>query len=239
MAKFFVYLDFTNDGEVFYVGKGNEKRCLKQKRNWLHQFVCDEEGFNRAIVFESENEQECFDKEIELIKEYCTFWRYSKCSDNACNFTKGGNGITGWKHSIDSLVKMKNPRSDEFSEKMKGNQNSKGFKRTTEFKSNVSRRFKGIPKTSDHKNTIRQTLSGRKLPKTHCENIRLGNLGKSVSDKTKEKIRETMTGVSYSECRKQNVSFGVKRSNAIKRYRLGLSLKPDDHLYLQLIDNKK
>lgn len=96
---FFVYCDFTDDGEVFYVGKGNKYRCLNTKRNWLHQIVCEEEGFNRAVVFESESEQECFDKEIELIKEYHTFFLDSERSENACNFSKGGEGATGYLHT--------------------------------------------------------------------------------------------------------------------------------------------
>lgn len=100
---FYSYLDFTNDGEVFYVGKGNHSRCLSQNRNWLHQIISEEEGFNRAIVFESENEQECFDKEIELIEEYHTFFLDPLRSDNACNFTLGGEGPSGYKHTIETI----------------------------------------------------------------------------------------------------------------------------------------
>lgn len=88
----YVYCDFTDEGEVFYVGKGNSDRIVNKTRNWKHRIVSEEEGFNRAVVFESPTEQECFDKEIELIKEYRSFFRDVECSDNACNFTTGGEG---------------------------------------------------------------------------------------------------------------------------------------------------
>lgn len=95
---FFVYLDFTNNGEVFYVGKGNESRCLNSKRNERHQIISKEEEFNRAVVFESENEQKCLQKEIELISEYHTWYLDPLRSDNACNFTLGGEGSSGYRH---------------------------------------------------------------------------------------------------------------------------------------------
>lgn len=50
MKIYYSYVDFTNDGEVFYVGKGNNVRCLDQNRNWLHTIISEKEGFNRREI---------------------------------------------------------------------------------------------------------------------------------------------------------------------------------------------
>lgn len=131
---FYVYLDFNNDGEVFYVGKGLIERCKYKKRNYLHDIVCQEEGFNRAIVFESENEQECFDKEIELIKEYHTFFKDPLRSENACNFALGGGGASGYKHTDESKARM----SEILKISMLGNTNGSHRKITPELRQTLS-----------------------------------------------------------------------------------------------------
>jgi len=92
--RFKIYVDYTTE-EVprpFYVGKGTERRLKILKRNKLHTEISTKYGFDRRVVFETDDEQEAFKKECDLIVEHNTFiydggW--------GANFTLGGEGTTG------------------------------------------------------------------------------------------------------------------------------------------------
>jgi len=92
---FYVYVDFRgDDGKPFYVGKGLEKRVKKERRNHLHTNIKNKHGIIRKVVFESRNEQEAFDKEIQLIGELQTHVDHG---NGGANFTLGGEGSSGYK----------------------------------------------------------------------------------------------------------------------------------------------
>ncbi|MFA5152778.1 MAG: GIY-YIG nuclease family protein [Clostridia bacterium] len=98
---FYVYqLIDPRTKEVFYIGKGKNERMFNHVRDVKrgigikknpHKYykikqILDS-GFSDIfynIIFTSENEQECFDKEIALIKEYG--------KDKLTNITDGGEG---------------------------------------------------------------------------------------------------------------------------------------------------
>lgn len=88
---FYVYVDYTKESppRPFYVGKGNESRVANLKRNRKHTSIKNKYGIERKIVLETLNEQEAFDKEINLIKELNTQ------KGIGCNMTSGGEGIKG------------------------------------------------------------------------------------------------------------------------------------------------
>jgi hypothetical protein len=58
-------------------------------------------GFNIKYdkIFKSENEEECFIKENETILFFGL--------DNLCNLTEGGEGSSGYKHTVEALEKMR------------------------------------------------------------------------------------------------------------------------------------
>jgi len=110
MKKHYTYLleDFT--GTVFYVGKGSKtesydrveyhmKYWYTNRNQKLVNKIKKLEGeFKVVIVFESEIEKECLDREIYLIKQHGR--------DTLCNLTDGGEGTSGYKHSVESKTKM-------------------------------------------------------------------------------------------------------------------------------------
>jgi len=94
-SKWFVYVDFRLDtNKPFYVGKGNNARVKRIARNRYHSNVVKKHGFNRRIVFSSNDEQLCLLIESHLISELKT----RNCFGGA-NFTDGGDGVSGLKHS--------------------------------------------------------------------------------------------------------------------------------------------
>jgi hypothetical protein len=102
--KFFVYVDFRgDDGKPFYVGKGTERRVQELKRNVVHSRIKNKHGMFRKTVFETHSEQESLEKEIQLIRELQTHIDHG---NGGANFTLGGEGISGYKHSDEQREKM-------------------------------------------------------------------------------------------------------------------------------------
>lgn len=95
--KFKVYVDYTTE-EVprpYYVGKGTLQRLKIQVRNKLHTSICNKYGFERRVIIETDDEQEAFAKERELILAHDT---YVYGGGWGANFTLGGEGGSGMKY---------------------------------------------------------------------------------------------------------------------------------------------
>lgn len=100
-TKYYVYTLARPDGSVFYVGKGQGQRIeMHEKEARQHpnhtcnnarkcQTICEIWAaggqVQRAIVFESDDEQAAFDRERELIAQYGR--------ENLCNVREGGRVI--------------------------------------------------------------------------------------------------------------------------------------------------
>jgi hypothetical protein len=104
---FYVYEDWTLEEvpRCFYVGKGSFVRIKNLHRNYVHERITRKHGLRREIVLVTSVEQLALDYEIDLISEHKTFinggegwWR--------TNFTRGGEGVNGWKHTPEVRVKM-------------------------------------------------------------------------------------------------------------------------------------
>jgi hypothetical protein len=154
----------------FYVGKGKQKRIKFDKRNSKHTFVRKQYGYSREIVLVSEEEQECFLKEIELIAIHHTYYLDPEASDIACNFTMGGEGISGWHHKEETILLMKS------------------HERTIEHCENISkvRKEAALPKLQGHKQSP-ETI--RKRLETFVANKALH---KSKKGKTRNKLNRQM-----------------------------------------------
>lgn len=62
--KFYVYLDYTSDGETYYyVGKGTGDRALNEKRNDIHVHYKKQRGLDRRIIIDNLTEKEALDFE--------------------------------------------------------------------------------------------------------------------------------------------------------------------------------
>lgn len=104
MWKWFVYVDYTNDGRPFYVGKGNKNRVKDLKRNIVHQRIVEKYGCNRQIIAVFNDECAAFDFEIVLVEEYKT--RAHIENNWGANLTKGGEGPSGCLRSPEVRLKL-------------------------------------------------------------------------------------------------------------------------------------
>lgn len=107
LTGFYVYILINPLNQLpFYVGKGSRARCLdhfreiitktaknKHKANTIKKILQQSEDVIIDIVFVTEDEQECFTKEKELIKQY---GRRDAKTGILTNQTDGGEGGTGF-----------------------------------------------------------------------------------------------------------------------------------------------
>lgn len=101
MNTWYVYVDYRLDTSLpFYVGKGDAARVKRQERNRYHQNIVAKHGFRRDVVFETQDERVALDREVTLIRELRTRDRYG-----GANFTDGGDGVSGLKHSPEAIKK--------------------------------------------------------------------------------------------------------------------------------------
>lgn len=105
-GKYYVYEISKQDGEVVYVGKGTKDRAyyhLKYKTNeHLWNIIQQEKSVGRDmkvdIIYRTDDEQEAYAKEIEVISKY----GIRREGGQLCNFTLGGEAgpDTGWQKKI-------------------------------------------------------------------------------------------------------------------------------------------
>lgn len=96
---YYVYVDYTTNGGddpvPYYVGKGDERRIAVLRRNKKHENVAKKYGLDRRIVLTTEDERQALDEEARLIGELHTLSTDPEATSLACNFTPGGEGVTG------------------------------------------------------------------------------------------------------------------------------------------------
>lgn len=190
----YVYGLHYPDGQLFYVGKGQRGR-MYQHVSQARKGVCVNKYLQNTIrkiernggkvlykkFFNELEECDALQKERELIAQH---GRKATNTGKLVNFTDGGEGTSGYKHTDESRKAM--------SERAKGNTNRLGHKLSPEQIKGMSERMKGKP--------------GLRIGKKHTEEsrakIRTARAkqispmkGRKHSKATKEKISQAKTGV--------------------------------------------
>lgn len=156
--KFKVYVDYTQEEtpRPFYVGKGSAARVKYIPRNQLHESIMRKYGLDRRIEFETDDEQEAFAVETELIAKYHTLMNHEPGQWGA-NFTAGGDGNSGWVPSEETRrkigVKSKNRKDTEetrlkksrASTEQAARHRAEGYRLTDETKEKISAARRGKP----------------------------------------------------------------------------------------------
>lgn len=112
-AKYYVYILARPNGKPFYVGKGAGNRIYEHdgearkghkchKCNVIRKIWKQGGEFQRYIVLTTDDEQEAFAHERELIALYGR--------ENLCNLTDGGEGCSGRQVSAETREKMRKAR---------------------------------------------------------------------------------------------------------------------------------
>lgn len=183
MNNYYVYLHLRlNDGRVFYVGKGKGKRAFdKKNRNVYWKNVVNKYGYDVIIIEDNLINKDALEKEI--------YWIKRIGRENLCNMTDGGEGSEGFKHSSETVQKLKD-REPKFG---KNNGNYGGGNWSIETKKRFSEYqkinmlgdknpFYGKKHSDDTKKHLSEVRTGRKLTEEHKKNISLGQTGKKKNN---------------------------------------------------------
>jgi hypothetical protein len=136
MAQEFYYVyqhRRLDNNQIFYVGKGkNLRKDSHKNRNKHWHNIANSIGFISEILIDNVNE------EFALLIERETIHKYKFLKYNLTNYTDGGEGVSGYKHTLESKMKMSE------SAKRRGS-NTTGMKMSDIAKENMSKSHKGKP----------------------------------------------------------------------------------------------
>jgi hypothetical protein len=161
---FYVYVLARPDGKPFYVGKGTGKRIFKHDFEARHGCSCHKCNIirkiwrnggevQRYIMLETNNEQEAFDYEIELIALYGL--------STLANRTAGGEGPSNPKDETrEKMRAAKQGRSLPLAHRKRIGLSHRGRKQTPEWIAKRSNAKRGVPHTEEAR--ARMSVSHRK-----------------------------------------------------------------------------
>lgn len=203
MADFYVYVHRRSDsGMPFYVGKGKGARAnVTQHRNAYWRNVASKAGGWRAeIVLGNIEEEMAHLAEMELIS------KYRAMGIPLTNLTDGGEGMSGYKPSAETLAKraekQRGQRRPTVSAKLKGRPKSH------EHRAKLSEARKGIPLSAE----VRANMSAAQRASRHRKPKQkdlFSRHGRKDSGETRARKSAAMTG-------ERNPRFGVRISEEQK-----------------------
>jgi len=207
--NFFVYVDYReDDGRPFYVGKGLEKRVKKERRNHLHTNIKNKHGIIRKVVFESRNEQEAFDKEVQLIGELQTYVHYG---NGGANLTLGGEGGSGYKYTKEQSEKL--------------SESSKKMWEDPEQRKKISESIKKAWEDPEAKKKLSESIKKKwEDPEHRNKTIKAINSLESI-EKMRERSRKTWEDPEHRE----NISESMKKTWENPEHKERVSKRIKDH----------
>jgi hypothetical protein len=169
--KYYIYIWYReDDGAPFYVGKGKEERykqLINRNRHFINVYK-KHGGFPEKII-EGLTEQEAFEKEITIIKEY-------KKKYPLTNITNGGEGVSGLQHSKRTRDKIsekakKQWEDPKFREKLIKSRRIGHSK--PEVREKISKMNLGKKRTENQKENIKKAMKSpdviNKLAESHTK----------------------------------------------------------------------
>lgn len=206
--KYYVYSHLNSKGEVFYIGKGKDKRAWNKAGRSEAWKVCAKNGFSVDILACQLSESDSFLIERKHI---------ARLKNQLCNVTSGGQGISGMIHS--DATKEKISRS-----------NSKahiGVKLSAEHVEARASAQRGKPKSETMKAKLRATLStqenkdalSKRAKMYAADPVMRAKKAKSLSDALRGRVFSPEHRLKISQgqggkpvvCVENNMSFGCSK----------------------------
>lgn len=196
--RFYTYAYLREDRTPYYIGKGEGKRAYLRHRVSVPPI-------ERILILKRNlTEKEAIKHEIYMI---AAFGRKDDGTGILRNLTNGGEGISGFKHSKETKIKIANASRNRTHTEETKNKLSKlniGKKLSEETKQKIREKRALQEFTEEHKRKIRKALTGKKRPPEVIEKIKKGRTGIKHTEEAKQKIKEKRAQqVFTNETRKQ------------------------------------
>ena len=164
--RFYTYAYLREDRTPYYIGKGEGRRAYKKTKGEIGKPTD-----KTRIIFLKQNltEEEAFRHEIYMI---FVFGRKDIKTGILRNRTNGGDGLSGYVPTPETISKLKNRKCSEKTREKIRISNKKSWE-NEELRKRMSDMKKGIP-----------------IPEERKRKISLGHIGKSISEEMKQKLRE-------------------------------------------------
>ena len=205
--EFYVYHHINKStGEVFYVGKGKNKRAYSKKaRSEFWHNVVNKHGYEVLIVEENITDEQACEREVYWINH---FGRKDIGTGILVNHTDGGDGVTGYIFTEEDKQRMSEAHSGE-----KNGFHGKKHSDETRLKMSLAKRGK----TSN--------MKGKNLSDETKQHLREINLGKTLSAEHKQKIGDSLRGKpgisrSHTEEARKKISEFVNSDKNPKKKRV-------------------
>lgn len=188
MKLYHVYEDWTLEEtpRCFYVGKGDDNRVAKLKRQSKpHRDVAQTLGQRRVVVFSTEDEALALERERAVIQERHVHPRDSEYNGIGCNRTLGGQGNSGRIVSEETCRRI--------SEAKKGKTPNKVWTQTE--RDVTSRRMSELHKgkmiSDEHRQALRERMADPELKQEMIEKVSQALLVKNADPSFHQHIVET------------------------------------------------
>ena len=204
---------FVSTNEVFYVGKGTGNRYLdvEHSRNSYFKNIINKykEDVDVKIYKDNLSEQEAFELERKLIKEY---WENGECK---ANFHEGGcGGNTGNYDSEERSRKL-----SEFAKQRIGEKHPLyGTHRSEETKEKIRVANKGKRLSREHKMKLILANTGRKKTQEEIEFITNLNKGKKMPKETYDKMMNSLCEYEYQVFVNKELVFNCLGRTELLKY---------------------
>lgn len=209
MSQFYAYMWLREDGTPYYAGKGSGRRAYIRGSHHLNP----PEDESQILIFSRASEAEAIATEKELIANWGR-----KDLGTGClrNFTDGGDGISGYRHTEENKKTMNAGRKGKPSW-------NKGIPQTPEHIAKLSAVRKGKNKGVHRPPHVLAALhSPESIAKATAARV-----GHTTSEETKHKISQAHLGIKATEETKKRLSESHKgyRPSTEARQKLSASIK--------------
>jgi hypothetical protein len=212
--KYYVYTHSRNDtNEYFYVGKGTSKRAWSRyDRNNLWHKIAKKHGYTVRIEGYFDKEQDAFWYEKYLIGVF------KSRGYNLANFTDGGDGISGYKHTEATKQKLSETRKELYLNEEYANKMAKIRKEqwTEEARQNAAQSsakvWSGDDVRKKHSETLKKAYSSEDRRRMQADKNRKFRESKEGKKAFSERIKQY-----WASEKSQSDEEKKKRSEARKR----------------------
>ncbi len=191
--RFYVYVLARPNGEPFYVGKGSGNRIDDREREARAGHRCHKcniirkvwgEGgqVQRSVVFETDDEQEAFDRERQLIAFYGR--------DALANHTDGGEGFANLSAEARAKIRaslLGHDVSPQTREKIGAAHRGRSLSLEHRQKMAASRTGKTL--SDEHRASLSAAMKGKRPSAATIEASRRAHAGRPLSDEHRTKLK--------------------------------------------------